>query len=81
MNKQPLLLFVLWTDPYQGTITAVISIITVQSLLGELHVIFNIHLSPGCTESVLCAGHLSCALSEEKESLETEAAGCGRPCL
>lgn len=41
----------------------------------------DIHLSPGYTENVLCVSHLSCALSEERESLETEVVGCGRPCL
>lgn len=40
----------------------------------------NIHLSPGGIENCLFVGHLSCALSEERESLEREAAGCGRLC-
>lgn len=40
----------------------------------------NIHLSPGGIENGLSAGHLSCALSWERESLEREVAGCGRPC-
>lgn len=40
----------------------------------------NIHLSPGCIGNAPYAGHLSCALSEERESLEKEVAGCGRPC-
>ena len=39
----------------------------------------NIHLCPGCIENAQCAGHLSCALSVEMESLEREVAGCGRP--
>lgn len=38
----------------------------------------NIHLSPGDIENALFAGHLSCALSEERESWEMEAVGCGR---
>lgn len=40
----------------------------------------NIHLSPGCIENALYAGHLSCAPSEERESQGREVAGCGRPC-
>lgn len=40
----------------------------------------NIHLSPGDIENALSAGHLSCALSEERGSWEREAAECGRPC-
>lgn len=37
MNKQPLLLFILWTESYQETITTII--ITFQSLFYEPHII------------------------------------------
>lgn len=39
----------------------------------------NIYLSPGDTENALFSGHLSCALSEERENWERELVGCDRP--
>lgn len=46
--------------------------------IGTDHI--NNHLCPGDTGNVLFAGHLCCALSEERGSREKQAAGCGRPC-
>lgn len=50
--------------------------LSLVALLAPCHV----HLSPEGIENALFAGHLSCALSEERENLERGVVGCGRPC-